>query len=66
MPKFRVNYSYQQGPDHHSPDYMNPDAPLDTYHDSRTVEAANKEDAERKFKTDKPYATITSIEEIKE
>jgi len=66
MPKFKVDYSYQQGPDHHSQDYMNPDAPLNTYHKSCTVEAANKEDAERKFKADRPYVTITAIEEIRE
>ena len=66
MPKFRVNYSYQQGTDHHSIDYMMPDAPLDTYNDFRIIETANREDAKRKLIADRPYATITSVEEIKE
>ena len=62
MPKFKVDYSYQQGPDHHSQAY----GTLDTFHKSCTVGAVNKEDAERKFEADRPHATITSIEEIRE
>ena len=46
MLKFKVSYSYLQGPDHHSQDYMTPDAQLQRCNDSRVVEAASKEEAE--------------------
>ncbi len=67
MPKFKVNYSYLQGPDHHSQDYMTPDAPLQRCNDSRVVETASKEEVEKKFRELVLFGcAIDSIEEIKE
>ncbi len=67
MLKFRVNYSYLQGPDHHSQDYMTPDALPQRCSGSLVIEAASEEEAEKKFRKLVLFScTIDSIEEIKE
>ena len=49
MLKFKVNYSYLQGPDHHSQDYMTPGAPLQRCNDSRIVKALEQRRSRKKI-----------------
>ena len=64
MPEFKIDYEYEQGPSHHDPDYMTPDAQMQTFKGSCTIDAADRDEAEKKFKADKSYAKITGIEEV--
>ncbi|MDD5342511.1 MAG: hypothetical protein PHI73_04235 [Patescibacteria group bacterium] len=66
MPRFRINYSFLQGVDHHHPDYMKPDAPLERIYRDTTIETSDEEAARAEFGRQKPACTIESIKEAKE